>query len=84
MPVKKRNVESEVRLSWEPKKKSDFSDKQSPSYRTGHEEISLKVGYHIPGLGWFGDSLDNKITDRLTAAEGLFLLTAKETKPPAR
>ena len=29
-------------------------------------------------------SLNNKITDRLAAAEGLFLLTAKETKLPAR
>jgi len=42
------------------------------------------VGYQIAGLGWLGASLDNKITDRLAAAEGLFLLTAKETKLPAR
>ena len=57
MPVKKRNVEVEVRFSWEPKKKYGFSGKHIsfsfPSYRTRHEEISLKVVFLYIRLPWF-------------------------------
>ena len=69
-------------------KKSEFSGRHisfsSPSYRTRHGEISLKLGFYTYVCLGSGLYKIIKFTDRLTAAEGLFLLTAKETKLPAR
>ena len=66
-------------------KKSDFSGRGNliqlsvvPNEASGD---IFESGFLYTLLPWFVFHKTVKLTDRLAAAEGLFLLTAKETKP---